>query len=45
MAGHRQVTGAHLPTLARRHRTSVVTVDAGLATLAGQRDVELLTAP
>jgi toxin-antitoxin system PIN domain toxin len=44
VAGHRQVTDAHLLTLARRHRTRVVTFDAGLATLAGQRDVELLTA-
>ncbi|PRY51998.1 hypothetical protein LY71_101370 [Geodermatophilus tzadiensis] len=44
VAGHRQVTDAHLLTLARRHRTGVVTFDAGLAALAGQRDVELLTA-
>ena len=42
IAGHRQVTDAHLLTIARRHRTRVVTFDAELATLADGRDVELL---
>ncbi len=44
VSGHRQVTDAHLVTLARRHGVGVVTFDAGLAALAGDRDVELLTA-
>ncbi|MGR6966040.1 TA system VapC family ribonuclease toxin [Geodermatophilus sp. URMC 61] len=44
VSGHRQVTDAHLVTLARRHGVGVVTFDAGLAALAGHRDVELLTA-
>jgi toxin-antitoxin system PIN domain toxin len=43
VAGHRQVTDAHLLTLARRHGVRVVTFDAGLAALGGDRDVELLT--
>jgi predicted nucleic acid-binding protein len=42
-AGHRQVTDAHLLTLGRRRGVRVVTFDAGLAALAGGRDVELLT--
>ncbi len=42
--GHRQVTDAHLLALARRHELRIVTFDAGLADLAGGRDVELLTA-
>lgn len=42
--GHRQVTDAHLLALARRHGSRLVTFDAGLHTLAGGRDVELLTA-
>ena len=44
VCGHRQVTGAHLVTLARRHGVGMVTSGAGLAALAGHRDVELLTA-
>lgn len=40
--GHRQVTDAQLLTLARRHQTRLVTFDAGIVTLAQQRDVELL---
>ncbi len=44
MAGHRQVTDAHLLTLARRHGVRVVTFDAGLAAMAGDADVELLAA-
>jgi toxin-antitoxin system PIN domain toxin len=42
--GHRQVTDAHLLTLARRNGLRIVTFDAGLTDLAGGRDVELLTA-
>jgi toxin-antitoxin system PIN domain toxin len=41
--GYRQVSDAHLLTLARRHRACVVTFDSGLLALAGGRDVELLT--
>jgi predicted nucleic acid-binding protein len=44
IAGHRHVTVAHLLTLARRHGTRVVTFDAGLSSLAGGRDVDLLVA-
>ena len=44
IAGHRQVTDAHLLTLARRRGVQLVTFDAGLAHLAGGHDVELLTA-
>ncbi len=43
MSGYRQVTDAHLLTLARRRGARVVTFDAGLFTLAEGRDVELLT--
>jgi predicted nucleic acid-binding protein len=42
--GHRQVTDAHLLTLARRRGVRLVTFDAGVVALAGGRDVELLTA-
>lgn len=41
--GHRQVTDAHLLTLARRHGVRLVTFDAGVESLAQGRDVELLT--
>jgi toxin-antitoxin system PIN domain toxin len=41
--GHRQVTDAHLLTLARRRGVRLVTFDAGLVALAGGSDVELLT--
>ena len=44
MSGHRQVTDAHLLALARRRGMPVVTFDAGLLTLAGDQDVELLAA-
>jgi len=44
IAGCRQVTDAHLLTLARRRGVRLVTFDAGLAHLAGGRDVELLSA-
>jgi len=42
MSGHRQVTDAHLLTLARRRGVSVVTFDAGLLAMAGGHGVELL---
>lgn len=42
VAGHRQVTDAHLLTLARRRAMRVVTFDRGLLTLGGSDDVELL---
>jgi toxin-antitoxin system PIN domain toxin len=41
ISGHRQLTDAHLLTLARRHGVRMVTFDAGLAHLGGV-DVELL---
>ena len=44
MSGHRQVTDAHLLTLARRRGVRLVTFDAGVLTLAKGHDVELLTA-
>jgi uncharacterized protein len=44
MSGHRQVTDAHLLTLARRRGMPLVTFDAGVLTLAEGHDVELLTA-
>jgi uncharacterized protein len=43
MSGHRQVTDAHLLALARRRGVRLVTFDRGLVTLAGGRDVELLS--
>lgn len=43
IVGHRQVTDAHLLTLARRHGVPLVTFDAGVAALAGGSGVELLT--
>ena len=43
IAGHRQVTDAHLLTLARRRVVRLVTFDAGLALLGGDGEVELLT--
>ncbi|UUY05915.1 PIN domain-containing protein [Svornostia abyssi] len=44
VAGYRQVTDAHLLVLARRRGTRVVTFDAGLASLADDGEVELLSA-
>lgn len=44
LAGYRQVTDAHLLTLARRSDMRLVTFDAGIRTLADEADVELLTA-
>jgi toxin-antitoxin system PIN domain toxin len=43
ITGHRQVTDAHLLTLARRRGVRLVTFDAGMLVLAQGRDVELLT--
>jgi predicted nucleic acid-binding protein len=42
ISGHRQVTDAHLLTLARRRGASLLTFDAGIHALARGRDVELL---
>lgn len=44
LSGYRQVTDAHLVTLARRHGSKLVTFDRGLAELAGPDEVELLQA-
>jgi uncharacterized protein len=44
IVGHRQVTDAHLLTLARRSGVHLITFDAALVALAQDRDVELLTA-
>ncbi|HEX7299463.1 MAG TPA: TA system VapC family ribonuclease toxin [Solirubrobacteraceae bacterium] len=44
IVGHRQVTDAHLLTLARRQRMALLTFDAAILTLAEGRDVELLAA-
>lgn len=41
--GYRQVTDAHLLTIARRHQVRLVTFDAALAALSGRGDVELLS--
>ncbi|MBV8944328.1 MAG: PIN domain-containing protein [Solirubrobacterales bacterium] len=42
LVGHRQVTDAHLLSLARRHGVRVVTFDGGVRALGGP-NVELLT--
>jgi len=44
VAGYRQVTDAHLLTLARRSEMRLVTFDTGIRALADERDVELLSA-
>lgn len=44
IAGYRQVTGAHLLTLARRRGVRLVTFDASLLAMGGGNDVEVLTA-
>lgn len=44
IVGHRQVTDGHLLTLARRSGVRLVTFDSALLTLAGEADVELLSA-
>ena len=43
LVGHRQVSDAHLLTVARRHGVRVITFDGGVRALGGP-DVELLTA-
>ncbi len=43
LSGHRQVTDAHLLTLARRRKVRLVTFDRGLLELSGGHGVELLT--
>lgn len=43
IAGYRQVTDAHLLTLARRRGVRLVTFDTAISTLAKGRDVEVLT--
>ena len=42
MRGHRQVTDAHLLTIARRSGVPLLTFDAGLVSLSGGRGIELL---
>jgi toxin-antitoxin system PIN domain toxin len=44
IAGYRQVTDAHLLTLARRRGVRLVTFDHAIARLADGQDVELLSA-
>jgi uncharacterized protein len=44
ITGHRQVTDAHLLTLARRREVRLVTFDTGILALSQGRDVELLAA-
>ncbi|HZQ30337.1 MAG TPA: TA system VapC family ribonuclease toxin [Mycobacterium sp.] len=44
IVGYRQVTDAHLLTLARRHSVRLVTFDAAAVALGQGHDVELLTA-
>ncbi|HTU58656.1 MAG TPA: TA system VapC family ribonuclease toxin [Solirubrobacteraceae bacterium] len=43
ITGHRQVTDAHLLTLARRHGVRLVTFDSGVQALSQGRDAELLS--
>lgn len=43
LRGHKQVTDAHLLSLARHHAGRLVTFDRALAQLAGDHTVELLT--
>lgn len=44
MTGYRQVTDAHLLTLARRGGVRLVTFDAGISAMGESRDIELLRA-
>lgn len=44
IAGYRQVTDAHLLTLARRRGVRLVTFDSSILAMAGENDVEVLTA-
>jgi len=43
MLGHRQITDAHLLTLARRHGVHLLTFDSALVKLGQHQDVELLS--
>ena len=43
IVGHRQVSDAHLLTVARRHGVPLVTFDRGILAVAEGRDVELLS--
>ena len=43
MAGYRQVTDAHLLTLARRRGMRLVTFDASILSIGDERHVEVLT--
>jgi predicted nucleic acid-binding protein len=43
MLGHRQITDAHLMTLARRRGFRLLTFDTAFAKLAQNQDVELLS--
>ncbi len=43
IAGHRQVTDAHLLTVARRHGVRLVTFDKGILGMSEGNGVELLT--
>lgn len=44
IAGYRQVTDAHLLTLARRHGARLVTFDSSILSMGDGNDVEVLTA-
>ena len=44
LSGHRQVSDAHLLTLARRHGVRLITFDSGVVTLDDEGAVELLRA-
>ena len=44
ISGYRQVTDAHLLTLARRHGVRLVTFDVGITTISDGHDVEVLSA-
>ncbi len=43
IAGYRQVTDAHLLTLARRRGERLVTFDSSILAMGGENDVEVLT--
>jgi uncharacterized protein len=43
LAGHRQVTDAHLLTLARRHQVPLVTFDSGVLALGDKQSVEFVS--
>jgi uncharacterized protein len=43
LAGHRQVTDAHLLALARRHKLRLFSFDSGLLALGDRESIELLS--